>query len=318
MLRVWKTEIFDKFKCVMGACPSNCCDEDWQITIDDDTYDAFRKMNFPNLGEFISDSQPHLLIKKNHKCPFITPEGLCMIHRDLGEDFLSETCRSYPRFVSEYGDIFTETVGASCPEVARMLVTLNHSLNIKSETFYENASEKGKKIPELESEKVLKSVLIYFEGKIGLFDAFERAGEGFGETEDLRQRDFESILKGLWDEAKGVGGLEIYDELKLGDVTVSADDLNRINDELFSKYRYLAVNICRNYLFEHIMYNENLDVKDYASTVRKAELLIIIFYCALLAGGNEELSQDYVIDRLYKTMRLVDHSESVLSDLLKI
>ncbi len=37
------------------------------------------------------------------RCPFLDRENLCEIHRKLGEEATSVTCRTHPRFMEEYG-----------------------------------------------------------------------------------------------------------------------------------------------------------------------------------------------------------------------
>lgn len=88
------------------------------------------------LDSKITKEVPHRIIPQDGKCPFITSEGLCSIHGTYGENLLSNTCKSYPRFVSEYGDLYIETLGLSCPAYAflgiKKKVSLDKdSLNVK-------------------------------------------------------------------------------------------------------------------------------------------------------------------------------------------
>ena len=56
------------------------------------------------------------------RCPFLDDENLCEIHRALGEEATSETCRSHPRFIAEYDGLKEITLSASCPAANELLL----------------------------------------------------------------------------------------------------------------------------------------------------------------------------------------------------
>lgn len=49
------------------------------------------------------------------RCPFLDEENLCEIHRCLGQEATSLTCREHPRFAEEYGPFREISLSASCP-----------------------------------------------------------------------------------------------------------------------------------------------------------------------------------------------------------
>ena len=55
-------------------------------------------------------------------CALLTPEGLCPIQRDWGEEHLCAHCAAYPRFIEEYGSLTETSLAVSCPEAARLLM----------------------------------------------------------------------------------------------------------------------------------------------------------------------------------------------------
>ncbi|WP_022765820.1 flagellin lysine-N-methylase [Butyrivibrio sp. XPD2006] len=313
MLRIWKNELYDGFNCITSACPSNCCDEDWCISVDQKTYEALSEL-MGDINDKISSERPHTLIKKDHKCPFITDDGLCSIHADYGEEFLSNTCRSYPRFVSGYGDVYTMTIGLSCPEVARMIVSTDRIIRFTSEVLYESKNEKGKKLPKLESEVVMERTLSLFNKDRSALESFSCLGEEYiGFHDGIINSNIDEIMLKLRDIASEIGAVEQYDTLKLGNMHISMDDIKRVDVELKKHYPFLAQNICRCYLFERIMYNENVVNKDYADTFKKAEIYLLLFYCVLISNGIvAEFESDVVTDLLYRTMRLIDHNENII------
>lgn len=72
---------------------------------------------------------------KNNKCSLLSEDGLCTIHGSLGEDYLCNTCRVYPREIKKYGEIYERNLSISCPEVARYIIKSkdNFSFNLEDE-----------------------------------------------------------------------------------------------------------------------------------------------------------------------------------------
>jgi len=56
------------------------------------------------------------------RCPFLTSDSLCIIHRDFGESYLSETCRNYPRISRRIDGLLEKALALSCPEAARLVL----------------------------------------------------------------------------------------------------------------------------------------------------------------------------------------------------
>lgn len=131
-MRVLKPFYYDDFKCIADKCIDNCCHIQWTITIDEKTYKKYRKLKGP-WGKKINNNITR--IRKNNSylnygkiklkdcgCSLLDEEGFCTIHAQLGEKYLSNTCRMYPRNIIKYNDIYERNLTMSCPEVARYFV----------------------------------------------------------------------------------------------------------------------------------------------------------------------------------------------------
>ncbi len=68
-----------------------------------------------------------IVLKESLECPFLTGDGWCAIHQQLGAEALSETCASFPRKRNAVAGEMEESLQLSCPEAAR-LVLLNEDL----------------------------------------------------------------------------------------------------------------------------------------------------------------------------------------------
>ena len=179
MFKIIKTEYYDSFRCLMDKCKDNCCDENWIITIDDETYNRYKNLNIQDFDKKIS-SDTHTIIKENGKCPFILENGLCYWHKEFGEDYLSNTCKSYPRFVSSYGDLYVENIGLSCPASAQWIVYLDHKCEIVEKIYVEDQTEKSAEYKLLKSEILMRTVInilykntSFIEGVSELYQLFE-------------------------------------------------------------------------------------------------------------------------------------------------
>lgn len=123
-----------RFRCIGGACEASCC-QWWRIDIDRENYKSLKKAMATTAAE---REKFRKAVKRNRAetnqmryfakivlepdtnfCPFVDPRGLCEIHSRYGEDYLSLTCRTYPRTLNDIFGHFSLGAVLSCPEVAR-------------------------------------------------------------------------------------------------------------------------------------------------------------------------------------------------------
>jgi lysine-N-methylase len=62
------------------------------------------------------------IVLEKSTCPFLS-EKLCSIQSELGEDYLSRTCATYPRIRHHVAGIIERSLDLSCPEAARLCLT---------------------------------------------------------------------------------------------------------------------------------------------------------------------------------------------------
>ncbi len=55
-------------------------------------------------------------------CPFLDGVGLCNVHKKMGAEALSHTCKSYPRQLRQFGTQHRRSLMLSCPEVSRQVL----------------------------------------------------------------------------------------------------------------------------------------------------------------------------------------------------
>ncbi len=136
---------FSGFKCVGGDCRFTCC-QNWFISWKEEEINKVKDdpRCSPKLRELFStnfyktDSQkfPYVVkIADGERCPFQDTDRLCMVQKELGAEYLSYTCRVYPRHSSLMLDVTSETYNCiyrycnlSCPEVAKHVVLDKNSM----------------------------------------------------------------------------------------------------------------------------------------------------------------------------------------------
>ena len=143
-MKVLKPFYYDDFKCTANECIDNCC-SNWRINIDEKTYKRYRKLK-GELGKKINSNISRIrsnsnylqygkINLKNNSCALLNKEGLCTVHGILGEEYLCNTCKRYPREIRTYGKVYERNLSISCPEVARYIIKSknNFSFNLEDE-----------------------------------------------------------------------------------------------------------------------------------------------------------------------------------------
>ncbi|QPQ37268.1 flagellin lysine-N-methylase [Lysinibacillus sp. JNUCC-52] len=132
-------EYLEDFSCIGGACEDTCC-AGWNITVDKKTYQNYRKVKHPEISEKLEryvkrnrkqqddSSYAKLLLDENKNCHMMLEDGLCGIHKELGEQFLCNTCATYPRQFTKVGSFVEKSLTLSCPEAARVVLLREEGL----------------------------------------------------------------------------------------------------------------------------------------------------------------------------------------------
>ncbi len=129
-------DYYATFQCIGGDCEDNCCSAGWRIDIDRATWQRYQSCPSETFAQLLReaiqletrpDLKSHdryatLKLRPDLSCPFLMDDKLCMIHKEMGFEALSNTCASYPRVVNRAGDYFEYGLAVSCPEAARVVL----------------------------------------------------------------------------------------------------------------------------------------------------------------------------------------------------
>lgn len=145
-MKVLKPVYYGDFKCIANKCIDSCC-IGWRVDIDKKSYKKYKKVK----GEFSKKINESIVRNKsanadlqygkmklnNNRCKMLNEDNLCDLYVILGENYLCNTCKMYPREINKYEDIYERNLSMSCPEVARYIVKIKEkfSFNMEEETL---------------------------------------------------------------------------------------------------------------------------------------------------------------------------------------
>ena len=119
----------ERFRCLGSSCEDTCC-ASWSIHIDKKTYKAYRQNTAPELSQLLAKnlvrepnarSALYATVRpegEERRCPLMQ-DGLCSIHKHLGETYISDLCFTYPRTTRLFNGQVEQALTLSCPEAAR-------------------------------------------------------------------------------------------------------------------------------------------------------------------------------------------------------
>ena len=156
---------FEEFKCIGGECSDSCC-IGWNIDIDKITFRKYFKVqdqemkkmfqkNVQNNERCSSEDVDYGIVKlkKDKRCPFLDEKNYCVIHSNLGEDYLSNVCTCFPRVTNKIDETYEMSLDVACPEAARLILLREEGIN-----FIGKEEPLGKHIISAQIDTKLKAV----------------------------------------------------------------------------------------------------------------------------------------------------------------
>ena len=135
-----KPTYYKNFKCIAGDCPDSCC-QGWEVDADEEAL-AFYKTLSPGLEikqriERVLDRDEFdnviFRLAPKKRCPFLNDENLCDMHIAIGGEHTPYTCRTFPRFIYDFGGTREIGISFSCPVAADLIYHSEKSLAFDTE-----------------------------------------------------------------------------------------------------------------------------------------------------------------------------------------
>ncbi|MDE6385010.1 MAG: flagellin lysine-N-methylase [Eubacterium sp.] len=121
---------YKDFKCIAGACPDSCC-QGWEVDADEASL-AYYKTLSGDIRERIDSvldkdefGNTIFRLAEKKRCPFLNHENLCDMHIAIGGEHTPYTCRTFPRFINDFGGTREMGISFSCPVASEMMWNLN-------------------------------------------------------------------------------------------------------------------------------------------------------------------------------------------------
>lgn len=143
-MQVFSLTNYDDFSCIGSQCPWTCC-RGWKILIDKESLERYNTVSgkigdeMRNSIQYDKSGNAYMKLNEDGFCTLLNEQKLCRVYIEAGEERMGNLCKSYPRGINIYGDLYIKYICISCPEMARILFTQKGPLQFN---MYED-----KKIP---------------------------------------------------------------------------------------------------------------------------------------------------------------------------
>ena len=127
-MKIVKPTFYKNFKCIAGDCPDSCC-QGWEVDADSDSLEYYKTLDNSleikkRIDSVLSkdefDNTIFTLAPKK-RCPFLNDKNLCDMHIAIGGEHTPCTCRTFPRFIYDFGATREIGISFSCPVASDMM-----------------------------------------------------------------------------------------------------------------------------------------------------------------------------------------------------
>lgn len=170
---IQQSKLASTFQCMADKCPSTCC-KGWSVVWTKEEILRLKENCTAELSEKIKTAFPRIddyvpiKMDEDDLCPFLC-KGLCSVQCQSGEEYLSYTCREYPRVTRLDGNMFIRICKNTCYRVMERIFQEEGCMEILSaETGETEISAIIKTIPHAHIEVADKigKYILYYNGDI--------------------------------------------------------------------------------------------------------------------------------------------------------
>lgn len=127
-MKIVKPTFYKNFKCIAGDCPDSCC-QGWEVDADSDSLEYYKTLDnslkIKKRIDFVLSKDEFdntiFTLAPKKRCPFLNDENLCDMHIAIGGEHTPYTCRTFPRFIYDFGATREIGISFSCPVASDMM-----------------------------------------------------------------------------------------------------------------------------------------------------------------------------------------------------
>ena len=127
------------FACIAGACPDSCC-QGWEVDADPASMAYYHILPESEIRRRIfsvldQDEYGNTIFRLSDqkRCPFLNSENLCDMHIAIGGEHTPFTCRTFPRFINDFGALREMGLSFNCPVAAEKMFDTKYDFSIAEE-----------------------------------------------------------------------------------------------------------------------------------------------------------------------------------------
>lgn len=129
---------YKNFECIAGDCPDSCC-QGWEVDADEESLSYYKTLS-GSLREKIDSvldkdefGNTIFRLADKKRCPFLNKENLCDMHIAIGGEHTPYTCRTFPRFINDFGGTREMGISFSCPVASDIMWNLAEDFDFDTE-----------------------------------------------------------------------------------------------------------------------------------------------------------------------------------------
>lgn len=136
-MKVVTPSFYKDFKCIASSCPDSCC-QGWEVDADNASLDYYKTLSgsLRHKIDSVLDKDEYgntvFRLTDHKRCPFLNSENLCDMHIAIGGEHTPYTCRTFPRFINDFGSTREIGLSFSCPVASDMMWNLEKDFDFET------------------------------------------------------------------------------------------------------------------------------------------------------------------------------------------
>jgi lysine-N-methylase len=319
-----------EFKCIGGSCEDTCC-VGWDVDIDKTTFRQYYKVQDKDMKRMFQKNVHNndnycnadidygkVKLKPGKVCPFLDENNYCVIYTNLGEDYLSNVCTSFPRIINKINGYYEMSLDTACPEAARILLLKKDGIEFKEseETLGKhilsgNIDTNSKEFNKL-SIKYLKeirdfSIKIIQNRKFDLSERLFILGNFLDQLEEELDNNFNEVSKFI--NKYDMNSTSDFYEKPNSNYAIQISFLKKLIDDLnvFKEVDSISFQQYTKELIAAFNFETTNDLNKYSETYKEG----FNSYFEEFINNNSYIFENYLVNFMYKDLFPFSETDSV-------